>query len=252
MKKKNLTSNEEITKLYTDTYRSRMPLYNDYVFHRIYGSDTEESRAALIGLLNIILERKNDPIRHIEITNPIDLGDWILDKESVMDIKAKADSGELLTIEMQVSNLADYRCRTLFYGGRLVNSSLKSGESYGNMKKSIVVSIIESKLFPKDIGCHSIFSVLAKSTRESHLRRFARNSFSVSFRERRSNPSLSQTTSKSRLRKPLSPEFSRSPCGWMFSSKAKKKYTTSKCRWKRNLNFRSVPVTTTRAWTHIS
>ncbi len=47
------------------------------------------------------------------------------------------------------------------------------------MKKSIVVSIIESKLFPKDIGCHSIFSVLAKSTRESHLRKFARNSFSL-------------------------------------------------------------------------
>ena len=164
MKKKNLTSNEEITKLYTDTYRSRMPLYNDYVFHRIYGSDTEESRAALIGLLNIILERKNDPIRHIEITNPIDLGDWILDKESVMDIKAKADSGELLTIEMQVSNLADYRCRTLFYGGRLVNSSLKSGESYDMMKKSIVVSIIQNKLFPKEIGCHSIFDVREQKT----------------------------------------------------------------------------------------
>ena len=164
MKKKNLTSNEEITKLYTDTYRSRMPLYNDYVFHRIYGSDTEESRAALIGLLNIILERKNDPIRHIEIINPIDLGDWILDKESVMDIKAKADSGELLTIEMQVSNLADYRCRTLFYGGRLVNSSLKSGESYDMMKKSIVVSIIQNKLFPKEIGCHSIFDVREQKT----------------------------------------------------------------------------------------
>ena len=159
-----LLSNEEITKLYTDTYRSRMPLYNDYVFHRIYGSDTEESRAALIGLLNIILERKNDPIRHIEITNPIDLGDWILDKESVMDIKAKADSGELLTIEMQVSNLADYRCRTLFYGGRLVNSSLKSGESYDMMKKSIVVSIIQNKLFPKEIGCHSIFDVREQKT----------------------------------------------------------------------------------------
>ena len=174
MKKKNLTSNEEITKLYTDTYRSRMPLYNDYVFHRIYGSDTEESRAALIGLLNIILERTDDPICRlefhflelgkVEITNPIDLGDWILDKESVMDIKAKADSGELLTIEMQISNLADYRCRTLFYGGRLVNSSLKSGESYDMMKKSIVVSIIQNKLFPKEIGYHSIFDVREQKT----------------------------------------------------------------------------------------
>lgn len=164
MKKKNSTTSEEIAKLYTDTYRTRMPLYNDYVFHRIYGSDTEESKAALIGLLNIILERKDDPIRRLEIKNPIDIGDWILDKDTTMDIKAETDSGELLTIEMQVSHLTDYRCRILFYGGRLVNSSLKSGEPYGNMKKSIVVSIIESKLFPKAIGCHSIFSVREQKT----------------------------------------------------------------------------------------
>ena len=102
MKKKNTVNSDEITKLYTDTYRSRMPLYNDYVFHRIYGSDTEESRAALIGLLNIILERKTDPIRHLEIKNPIDLGDWILDKDTVMDIKAETDSGELLSMGRRV------------------------------------------------------------------------------------------------------------------------------------------------------
>ena len=75
----------------------------------------------------------NFRIRHLEIKNPIDLGDWILDKDTVMDIKAETDSGELLSIEMQVSHLADYRCRTLFYGGRLVNSSLNSGETYGNI-----------------------------------------------------------------------------------------------------------------------
>ena len=134
MKNKKLTNSEEIAKLYTDTYRTRMPLYNDYVFHRIYGSDTEESKAALVGLLNIILERKDDPIRRLEIKNPIDIGDWILDKDTTMDIKAETDSGELLTIEMQVSHLTDYRCRILFYGGRLVNSSLKSGEPYGNTR----------------------------------------------------------------------------------------------------------------------
>ena len=164
MNKKNLINSEVIAKLYTDTYRSRMPLYNDYVFHRIYGSDTEESRAALIGLLNIILERKNDPIRHIEIKNPIDLGDWILDKDTAMDIKAETDSGEILTIEMQVDKLTYYRNRALFYGGRLVNSALKSGEPYDKMRKSIVVSIINSKLFPKEIGCHSIFDVREQNT----------------------------------------------------------------------------------------
>ena len=195
---------EGISKLYTDTYRTRMPLYNDYVFHRVYGSDTEESRAALVGLLNIILERKADPIRSIEIKNPIDLGDWILDKDTTMDIKAQTDSGEILTIEMQVSHLKDYRCRAMFYGGRLVNSSLQSGDPHdtmslalrlasealteqmqdrcpsegnrraerrrrsrsasGPMQKSIVVSIIQNKLFSKEIGCHSIFDVREQKT----------------------------------------------------------------------------------------
>ena len=41
MKKINAKNREAIAKLYTDTYRTRMPLYNDYVFHRVYGSDTK-------------------------------------------------------------------------------------------------------------------------------------------------------------------------------------------------------------------
>lgn len=48
--------------LFTNTYRSRMPLTSDYVFRSVFGRYTEESRGALIELLNMILERKNDPI----------------------------------------------------------------------------------------------------------------------------------------------------------------------------------------------
>lgn len=161
---KTMQTREDIEKLYTDTYRTRMPLYNDYVFHRIYGSDTEESHAALIGLLNIILARKDDPIRSIEIKNTVDYGERPEGKDTTMDIKAETDKGELLTIEMQVGHLAAYRSRALFYGGRLVNSSLQSGKNYDMMKKSIVVSIIESRLFPEDIPCHSVFLVREENT----------------------------------------------------------------------------------------
>ena len=162
--KNTITTHEDIDKLYTDTYRTRMPLYNDYVFHRIYGSDSEESRAALIGLLNIILERGNDPIKHVEIKNPIDTGDFMKSKDTVMDIKAETEYQEILDIEMQVDNLEFYRNRALYYGGRLVNSSLNSGEDYDTMKKSIVVSIIHSALFPKDMNYHSIFRVKEEAT----------------------------------------------------------------------------------------
>lgn len=128
---KNTTkSSEDIDKLYTDTYRARMPLYNDYVFHRIYGSDSDESRAALIGLLNIILDRGNDPIKQVVLKNPIGIGAFMKSKDTVMDIKAETELEEILDIEMQVDNLEYYRNRALFYGGRLVNSSLNSGEDY--------------------------------------------------------------------------------------------------------------------------
>ena len=136
-----------------------MPLTDDYVFHAVFGRDTEESRAALIEILNIILERKQDPIRAIVIKNPIEIPDREADKESVMDIRAETESGELLDIEMQAGDLQFYQNRALFYGSRLVNSALQVGEKYDKMKKSIVISITSGRLFPSLAGCHNIFEV---------------------------------------------------------------------------------------------
>ena len=158
-RKEIIKSEEALESLYTNTYRTKMPLYSDYVFHRVFGSDTEESNAALIGLLNIVLDREENPIISITINNPIDLGNLPNDKETEMDIRAETSSGETLDIEMQVANLKFFQNRALFYGGRLVNSSLNKGENYGMMKKSIVVSIINGKVFPNMLGYHSIFDV---------------------------------------------------------------------------------------------
>ena len=145
--------------LFKDTFRASMPLTDDYVFHAVFGRDTEESRAALIEILNIILERKQDPIRAIVIKNPIEIPDREADKESVMDIRAETESGELLNIEMQAGDLQFYQNRALFYGGRLVNSALQVGENYDRMKKSIVISITKGRLFPSLEDCHNIFEV---------------------------------------------------------------------------------------------
>ena len=145
--------------LFKNTFRASMPLTDDYVFHAVFGRDTEESRAALIEILNIILERKQDPIRAIVIKNPIEIPDREADKESVMDIRAETESGELLDIEMQAGDLQFYQNRALFYGSRLVNSALQVGENYDRMKKSIVISITKGRLFPSLEDCHNIFEV---------------------------------------------------------------------------------------------
>ena len=150
--------------LFKNNFRSKMPLTNDYVFRSVFGRDTEESRAALIEILNIILSRKNDPIKTITIENPIELGEKKYGKGTVMDIRAETGSGEKLDIEMQTGAFDIYPDRSLYYGGRLVNSSLQTGESYDKMKKSIVVSIVDGKLFSEIEDCHSIFRVKEEET----------------------------------------------------------------------------------------
>ena len=150
--------------LFKNTYRSSMALTIDYVFHAVFGRDTDESRAALMEILNIILERKDDPIKSIVLKNPIDTAEREDEKETIMDIRAETSSGEELDIEMQSGNLRVYPDRVLFYGGRLVNSSLNQGFKYDKMKKNIVVSIINGILFAELDSCHSIFDVRERQT----------------------------------------------------------------------------------------
>ena len=83
---------KETKDLFKNTYRSSMALF---------GRDTDESRAALMEILNIILERKDDPIKSIVLKNPIDTAEREDEKETIMDIRAETSSGEELDIEMQ-------------------------------------------------------------------------------------------------------------------------------------------------------
>ena len=171
-------------RLFDHTYRSRFSLTNDLVFYLVYGADTEDSNCALAALLNVVLNRRDDPIIKVHVLNTVQKGFKLGDKSTIMDIKAEADSGELIDVEMQRYVLSSpelaalphtplsdraarltpangpcrvYPERTLFYGARLVNSSLSSGEDYDKMKKSIVISFIDGVIFPQIQNLHTEF-----------------------------------------------------------------------------------------------
>ena len=129
--------------LFRDTFRGKMPLTDDYVFHAVFGRDTAESKGALMEILNIILARKQDPIRAIVIKNPIETPEREMEKGTVMDIKAETDAGELLNIGRRVPRakalhswhetcLASAECSALSIGGlgagglRLQNAARKN------------------------------------------------------------------------------------------------------------------------------
>lgn len=143
--------------LFENERRSYFNIYDDWVFHYIFGRDTEESKRALIAVLNVILQREDDPIINIQIKDPDFYGEHDDDKDSILDIKALTNSDEIIDIEVQNKNLAFYCDRSVYYGGRLVNSALEKGEDYDKMKKSIVISIVNGTLFPETKKLHTIF-----------------------------------------------------------------------------------------------
>lgn len=139
-------------------------LKNDWVFKAVYGADTEDSRAALKAFLNVVLDRKDDPIREVEILNPIILRDSKDLKEVVLDIHAMTDAGDNLDVEMQTYGFYDYPPRALYNGAKLISTSLASSIDYDKIKTSIVISIIDGTIFKDIPKKHTIFKVCEVET----------------------------------------------------------------------------------------
>lgn len=134
-------------------------LKNDIVFKAVYGRDTPESKHLLIHLLNLILNRKEDPIVDLEYKNPFHISVCAKEKESILDIKVITNSNELIDIEMQLLNRDSLINRTIYYHGGSLRESLKKGEPYGKMLKTITICIVDDILFPETEDFLSIFEM---------------------------------------------------------------------------------------------
>ncbi|MGN0711270.1 MAG: Rpn family recombination-promoting nuclease/putative transposase, partial [Anaerovoracaceae bacterium] len=148
-----------------DKYK-KYPLTNDVMFKAVYGSDTDESRKALMAMLNVILERKEDPIETLEIKNPINYAKCMTDKESVLDIRCRTSKGEIIGIEMQVRVVGGLDNRVVYYQGKNLASVLRRKEDYVNMKKVITICIMVENFLPDTDKFHSVFRYMDIETKK--------------------------------------------------------------------------------------
>ena len=119
----------------TDGAKQQPPtLKRDWVFRYVYGADNERSKKALIAVLNLILDRKENPVVDVTILNPISLKTREDEKETSMDIRARLDTGELIDVEMQRSHFGSYGKRAVYNLNKLVNFSLDKGEDYDKIR----------------------------------------------------------------------------------------------------------------------
>ena len=78
--------------------------------------------------------------------NPILEKDMLDDKIGILDIKAKIDNNINCDIEMQVINKKDIEKRLLFYWSKMYDISVKEGQDYTTLEKTIVILIADYEL----------------------------------------------------------------------------------------------------------
>ena len=119
-----------------------LDITNDYIFKRTFGY--AESREVTKILLRDVLQNN---INSIELNNQtITEKELMDDKVGIMDIKAVLNGNNPCDIEMQVVNKHNIEKRILFYWAKMYTQTIKEGNKYNDLKKSICVLIANFEL----------------------------------------------------------------------------------------------------------
>ena len=117
----------------------------DCVFKALLGS--EGNRALLIHFLNAVLcEVLPEPISDAEILNPYNEREFIDDKLSIVDVKARDSAKRLYQIEIQLLVHRDLPARMLYGWADLYSSQLESGNDYAALRPTYAIWLLGESL----------------------------------------------------------------------------------------------------------
>lgn len=123
-----------------------MDLKVDYAFKQLFGS--EKNKEITVVFLNAILKRTGrNTIKEIMFIKQEYGGQYDKDKQSRLDIVVRTQTGDLINVEVQLSNENDMMKRTLFYWSRLFTSQLQQGKGYQTLLPTITINICNFVIF---------------------------------------------------------------------------------------------------------
>ena len=121
----------------------------DCVFKALLGA--EDQRALLIHFLNAILAADLPaPITAVDILNPYNEREYLDDKLSIVDVKARDDQGRLYQIEIQLLSYPDLPARILYTWTDLYSQQLQSGKDYNLLKPTYAIWLLADDLLRGD------------------------------------------------------------------------------------------------------
>ena len=120
------------------------PFTNDYMFRAILQKDKHVLKALVSALLHL----EKDSVKEVTITNPIELGAAISDKDFILDIRINLDGEKLIDLEMQVTNQYNWPERSISYAARSFDH-LNSGQDYSEVLTVHSIGFLNYTLFPE-------------------------------------------------------------------------------------------------------
>ena len=123
----------------------------DCVFKALLGS--VENRNLLVHFLNAVLvDDLSSPITEAEILNPYNDKEFLDDKLSVVDVKAKDSEGRLYQIEIQLLPYRHLPERMVYTWCDIISQQLQSGHDYSLLKPVFSIWLLAENLLPGEAG----------------------------------------------------------------------------------------------------
>jgi predicted transposase/invertase (TIGR01784 family) len=121
----------------------------DCVFKALLGA--EENRNLLIHFLNAFLGQElSEPIVWVEILNPYNEKEFLSDKLSIVDVKAKDGHERIYQIEIQLTSYSHLPARIIYNWADIYSQQLKSGQDYGELKPTYAIWLLAENLISDD------------------------------------------------------------------------------------------------------
>ncbi len=109
-------------------------------------------------MLNAVLKPPPEHrVEYVEILNPITEPVVLDEKLSILDIRARDQSGRQFNVEMQMVTHAALQSRFLYYWAKLYSSQLESGDRYDLLRPVVSICFLDALLFPTSGEYHLPF-----------------------------------------------------------------------------------------------
>ncbi len=121
----------------------------DCVFKAVLGS--EKNKNLLVNFLNAILGKElEQPIVSVEILNPYNEKEFLDDKLSIVDVKARDSAEKLFQVEIQLCNHPDLPARIVYNWADIFSQQLESGEDYDKLQPTYSIWLLVENLIKDD------------------------------------------------------------------------------------------------------